>query len=504
MRTLSKAVTVIIEALIAALILLSPFAFGAVEEWAYTTIEIIAAVMTALWLVKVLLEKGERRIRVPWILVPVCIFIAYAAFQIVPLSKSHIKKLSPSLYRLYAVNVNGYDAAEFLKHMDEKDYRFAFLGNNPCRTFLGRPVDAGHRTLSVYQKSTAAYLLKMISCLLIFFVMVNTLTTKEQMRRIVIVVIASGFLLAFAGIIQKLTWNGKLLWFRVPRHGGDPFGPYVNKNHFANYVGMIIPVTIGYVFSRIVHEFRRVQGNTFGLRLKNLVVGDFVYKIIMQIFLVAVMITAVIMSHSLLGTLSVLYGVLFIAAYMLIKNKKALLGIIIVLIVFIPLLISSSGAEIYIQQMYEKYMTFTESERLRLDYLFDGIKMIRDYFWTGTGLGAFWVIFPKYQSTGIGYFVDYAHNDYLQLYIETGIVAASLLIGSFILYIVVNLVPLILAREKRSVYYLMFGVIVGMIVMMMHSIGEFNFHIPANAVLFVVLAALIWSMHRTHKHKSRR
>lgn len=504
MQGLSKAITIMIETLIAALVVLSPFAFGAVEEWAYTAIEIIAAVMTVLWLVKALVCRGESRIRFPWILMPVLLFIAYAAFQIVPLSKAHIRELSPTLYRLYAVQVKGYDKAAYLKDMEDKDYRYTFLQKNPYRTFFGKPVPQYDRTLSVYPKGTVQYLLKMISCLLIFFVMANTITTKEQMTRIVIVIIATGFLLAFIGIIQKLTDNGKLLWFRVPRHGGDIFGPYVNKNHFANYVGMIIPVTIGYIFSRIVHEFRRVQGDSFWLRVKNLLVGDFVYKIIMQLFLVAVMVTAVIMSHSLLGTLSVLYGILFIIAFMLIKNRKALFGIIAVLVIFIPMLISSSGAEMYIQQMYEKYMTFTDSERLRLDYLFDGMKMIRDYFWTGTGLGTFWVIFPKYQTTAMGYLVDFAHNDYLQLYIETGVVAATLLIGSFILYVIANLVPLLIARDKRSVHYLMFGVIVGMIVMMMHSVGEFNFHIPANAVLFTILAALIWTMHRAQKHKVRR
>jgi len=503
-HALSKIISVLIEVLIAALILLLPFAFGAVEEWAYTAIEIIAAVMTLLWLIKLLVSRGEQRIRFPWILIPVLLFLAYGAFQLVPLSRDAVRELSPAAYRFYAVQIAGYDKAVYLKNMDERDYRYTFMKTNPYRTFLYRPVSRYDRSLSLYPRSTEQYLLKIISCLLIFFVMVNTLTTKEQLSRIVLVIIAAGFLLAFIGILQKLTWNGKLLWFRVPRHGGDPFGPYVNKNHFANYVGMIIPVAIGYIFSRIVHEFRRVQGDVFWLRVKNLVVGDFVYKIIMQLFLVAVMVTAVIMSHSLLGTLSVLYGLLFIVAFMLIKNKKALFGIIAVLIVFIPMLISSSGAEMYIRQMYEKYMTFTDSERLRLDYLFDGIKMVRDYFWTGTGLGTFWLIFPKYQTTALGCFVDYAHNDYLQLYIETGVIAATLLTGSFVIFIIINLVPLLVAREKRSVYYLMFGIIVGMIVMLMHSVGEFNFHIPANAVLFVILAGLIWSMHRAQKHKSRR
>ena len=46
------------------------------------------------------------------------------------------------------------------------------------------------------------------------------------------------------GILQYLTFNGKLYWFRVMRFGGIPFGPYVNRNHFAGFAEMVIPMAL--------------------------------------------------------------------------------------------------------------------------------------------------------------------------------------------------------------------------------------------------------------------
>src|SRR5260370_40754063 len=53
-----------------------------------------------------------------------------------------------------------------------------------------------------------------------------------------------GFFVSVFGILQHLTFNGKLYWFRVMRYGGFPFGPYVNRNHFAGFAEILIPVAL--------------------------------------------------------------------------------------------------------------------------------------------------------------------------------------------------------------------------------------------------------------------
>ncbi|MDP8263734.1 MAG: O-antigen ligase family protein [Candidatus Ancaeobacter aquaticus] len=501
--TVISLISAIIDSVIAFLILFAPFAFGSVEPWAYRIIEVSAVILFVLWIVKICVGGKEFfRVRFPLISIPVILLIGFTVFQLFPLQKTTVKKLSPKTYELYATNIPRYEPAYYLKNLDKKDYRFRFLQKKPYNTFLYEAVGNDERPLSVYTPSTKKYLWKIISLFLIFFVAVNNITTKEQVRRILVVIITAGFILALVGILQKLTFNGKLLWFRIPRYGGDPFGPYVNKNNFANYIVMIIPVAIGYILTQIIYRFRRVQGDTLFLRMKNIVVSDFLYRILLMIFVVSVMITALIMSKSLLGVISGLYGLLFFMAYIFIKNKKVLLSLIIGLVLFVPMLFIASGGEVSVSQMYKKYSGPSISEQIRVQYYVDGYEMIKDYPYTGTGLGTFSMVFPQYKSVNLGVRTRFLHNDFMQLCIEVGVVCGAIVILSVLFFLVYTVLRLVFLKKKRSFYYSMFGVAVGMFCMLIHALGGFHFHIPANALLFTVLGALLWSMGDIEKNES--
>jgi len=70
-----------------------------------------------------------------------------------------------------------------------------------------------------------------------------------------------GFLISIFGILQHLTFNGKLYWFREMRYGGIPFGPYVNRNHFAGFVELILPLAlVPLVLGRVRRERWPVVG----------------------------------------------------------------------------------------------------------------------------------------------------------------------------------------------------------------------------------------------------
>ena len=65
-------------------------------------------------------------------------------------------------------------------------------------------------------------------------------------RRLTIV----GVVLALAGIVQKPLYAGRVLGFWEPEAGGSPFGPFVNKNHFAGWMLMALPLTLGAALRR--------------------------------------------------------------------------------------------------------------------------------------------------------------------------------------------------------------------------------------------------------------
>ncbi len=105
---------------------------------------------------------------------------------------------------------------------------------------LGQIVLGG--TVCVYD--TRMDLMLLVAYLLIFFIAAQVFRTGDDWRFFAWFVMSFGFLVAIFGILQHLTFNGKLYWFREMRYGGIPFGPYANRNHFAGFAELVIPVAL--------------------------------------------------------------------------------------------------------------------------------------------------------------------------------------------------------------------------------------------------------------------
>jgi O-antigen ligase len=114
--------------------------------------------------------------------------------------------------------------------------------------------------------------------------------------------------------------------------------------------------------------------------------------------------------------------------------------------------------------------------------------MIPDFWIAGTGAGTFAYIFPKYsQFTGL--FYDYAHNDYLQMFVELGIIGCIPLAVLVILGLL-NAWSLLRRTDSRLLSGIGFASIMGTVSLLIHSSVDFNLQVPANIVLFVMLLAL--------------
>ena len=66
----------------------------------------------------------------------------------------------------------------------------------------------------------------------------------DHLRRTVEALTVAGVLVALAGIVQKPLYAGRVLGIWQPEAGGSPFGPFVNKNHFAGWMLMALPLTL--------------------------------------------------------------------------------------------------------------------------------------------------------------------------------------------------------------------------------------------------------------------
>ena len=88
---------------------------------------------------------------------------------------------------------------------------------------------------------TRIELLKYSALLALFFLCVQSYRTRAHWRNFVWFLLSLGFAVSLFAILQHFTFNGKLYWVRELQYGGIPFGPYVNRNHFAGLMELLIP-----------------------------------------------------------------------------------------------------------------------------------------------------------------------------------------------------------------------------------------------------------------------
>jgi len=119
------------------------------------------------------------------------------------------------------------------------------------------------------------------------------------------------------------------------------------------------------------------------------------------------------------------------------------------------------------------------------------IDMISDYPVLGTGPGTFATVFTQYQPPGLASRSFYAHNDYLHFTSEVGLPLIAIVVWMIIALYRKGFMKL--NNPSRLVRGITLGALSGITAILVHSISDFNLHIPANAILFAVLAVLVVS-----------
>ena len=116
------------------------------------------------------------------------------------------------------------------------------------------------------------------------------------------------------------------------------------------------------------------------------------------------------------------------------------------------------------------------------------LDIIHAHPFIGTGLGAFGVIYTRYDSRNGLYRLEQAHNDYLQVLSDGGIIGAAL--G---LFFIIALFRMGFARRETGDEFrrgVATGALAGCFAVLVHSFFDFTLHTTSNALLFLVLAAL--------------
>lgn len=481
----------IIEAGLLLLLIYSPFALGAVTPGAVALVQIISGLLLLIWLIGVLTgeqqvqpsaSSGRQRRRHPkassdndetpspnqaaranadrrgikvGLITIITILWLLILVQFMPLPAVVVQWLSPAAYRLYAE------------------------GASATATDL-----PGLLPLTVCSQATEAALYQVLAYLSIFVVMVHTLRNPKQVNRIIVVILTVGFLQALYGLIQFVSGHHRVYTYRV---SAWVHGTFINKNHFAGYMEMVILLMFGLLFTRF-------ELSSSALVKLERVIEEKYMKALSVLFVLFLMISAHLLSGSRGGILSLMAGILVFA--LLAYGRQLLRKWVVIMLVFLPVavgFIAIANPTIISNRLRTlQHLETDASFQTRWELWKSALAIFRDYPLVGSGAGTFAHLARRYQPfQRRSLRFKYPENDYLQLLAETGVIGSSLVLGAGVLFLYYTFTAWRRRHSRRKVA-IGAGGLSALVSLLVHSGMDFNLHIPSNALLFTVIAALTY------------
>lgn len=459
----------IIRGFILTLICFTALTHGAVEGWSQTVFMLLTGLALLVWCGKWLAEK-EISI-----------------------------KADPLYLPLF-----GFTALGYLQWID-----LGFFGLG--RESLASPEAVASISFDREATLLAAFLLLHLS---IAFVLARNFLSGDEIRNFFFrCLIVFGAVVAVLSIIQMAAGNGLFFRYRpgVLRQGGGGqwlTGPFVNHNHLAGYLELLIAPAFAYLVTKADERINLLYGFAF-----------------------LIMAIALFLTASRGGLIGFSAGFLWclIARYLFVRRqnrqidlsgvkpenpsqteimaKKASLppapsylpgAVLTIVLIFgfiagtLWLGIGPAVERVAETEVFSDAETAQTFEGSRGWIWRNSLSMFRENKFFGVGLGAYAAAFPVYASSdgvrefGSKYLIDRAHNDYLQLLVDTGL-AGGLCGAAFFLLLITVSVKVIRTRDRQKIAPAI-GLTGGMISLLVHSAFDFNLQIPSTSLLFLVYA----------------
>ena len=274
--------------------------------------------------------------------------------------------------------------------------------------------------------------------------------------------------------------------------GGNASGTYVNRNHLAGLLEMALPVTLALLAATVgradqaYHPQRRQR--SLRRRVAEWVSSVQINSAALYSAAAIAILLGLILTRSRAGValamLAILLCTVLFSRRLGGRNAYGLIGTFTAIGIGLAL-------EIGLVPVLDRFAAKDPLEDSRLTIYSSVLQAIGQFFPVGSGSGTFADVYRRFQPADISGFVNRAHNDYLEWMLEGGLITAGLLLVLFVFYL----------RQWSKVWtfaiwtpfrFAQVGAGIALLLMLLHSIVDFNLHIPANAVYFAFLAALFF------------
>jgi O-antigen ligase len=322
---------------------------------------------------------------------------------------------------------------------------------------------------------TRTEILRLAAYFIFFFLVAQAFRTRKDWLGLAWFVIALCFAVSLFGIMQHFTSGNEIYWMRSFKAPVEPFGPYVNRNDFAGFVELTLPIGLALIIFRGAHK------DLFPLLS----------------LLTVVPIGAIILSTSRAGIIGLAFElgvlVLFVVNWKGTSRKRhssrfRVLGLAALAAVLFV-------AWIGVGRTIERFSNMSHPEvtlSRRISMAEGAIRIFAAHPLKGCGLGALVDVFPLYETDYDGRVVDHVHNDYLEALAEAGMLGAICGI-SFLLLLYREGRKNLAAEQGQFSRAIHAGAVVAVCGLLLHSFVDFNLHIPANALLFLLEVSIVVS-----------
>lgn len=432
--------------------------FGAVYPWGYQPLALACALCGTAALV-----VGRANAAVPR-----SVFLAFAAVvlavlaQEITLPVDILRRVSPATVTL----LSQYDLTFALT----KGAAHA-LSIDPSRTWTG---------------------LSLLVSFGIFWLGLTTVLDDRLIRKVLLSVIVIGLIVSLSAIVFTGNHSGKVYGFWQPRSPGSPFGPFVNRNHYAGWMLMSTLAGFGY-FGALLNDAMRARVRSWRERVIWLSTPEATRLIWVGIALI-VMTLSVLLSMSRSGITCLALG---FGAIGFVQGRKAFSGRMRAAFVCAVLVLGvASAAWAGVDTLATRFSAWQDDSLSgRVAVWRDARVLIGRFPLTGTGLNTFGVAMLFYQTTHLQELYAEAHNDYLQLAAEGGVL---LVVPALVLVLFASRTAWRRLRDSApgsTTSWIRTGAVIGLLAVALQDAGEFSLQMPGNAALFCVLAAI--ALHRS-------
>ena len=372
----------------------------------------------------------------------------YVAFQILPLPAGWVAALSPARGQVLAA--------------------LGPIGGVPT-----------YASISVFPSGTLQYLL-LISGYLLVFLLVRELTWFFADRPWILAV----------PLVAIAAWQAVL---GIAQHsgGGDGIvrGDYVNRNHFAGLLELTLPFAVAYPLGLFRGRHRRSGVQTpDALRMSA------------SWAVAATLLAGIAFSLSRMGFVSAMCSLLVMGVLAVVTRNSSWHasspGIKWTAVGSVALLVLTTFFFLPPDQLVQRFAGVSANQGIdegRAELWAETVNLVRAYPIFGCGLGGYQSAFPKYKISGPLVTDDYAHNDYLQVLAEMGILGGSILLGLATI-IVRSSFRCALSASDPAVWSLALACCGSLSAILIHSLADFNLYIPANALVVSWVAGIVMGL----------